>query len=168
MDLKFKIGDRVETIKERDSMGNKLFPIGTKGIITGVTNGDTHPYRVDAYGDYWYYSDDMLELAKEETDNKQREIIELYNKHFNRIKEDIYKIYPFVEIIDVNECMVSNYISGKMIKVRFYFKSEMYGLERTTCRLDNMDEYEFKRYFNLIRDDIIKAITDKVIDDKWN
>jgi hypothetical protein len=31
-----------------------------------------------------------------------------------------------------------------------------------------MDDYEFKRYFNLIRDDIIKAITDKVIDDKWN
>lgn len=93
-----------------------------------------------------------------------REIEELYNKHLDRIKEDIYKIYPFVEIINVD----GYYMSGKVIKVRFYFKSEIYALERMTCRLDNMDDYEFKRYFNLIRDDIIKAITDKVIDDKWN
>jgi hypothetical protein len=161
--LRLKVGDRVETIKERDGMGNRLFPIGTTGIISRVTKGDTHPYRVDAYGDYWYYSDDMLEPAKEKTDNIQREIIELYNKHFNRIKEDIYKVYPFVEITDYK-----NYMDelGKIIKVRFYFKSEIYGLECMTCRLDHMDDYEFKRYFNLIRDDIIKAITDKVIDDK--
>ena len=94
----------------------------------------------------------------------KREIEELYNKHFNRIKEDIYKIYPFTEIKSIS----GFYDYGKVIKVRFYFKSEIYGLERMTCRLDKFDDYEFKRYFNLIRDDIIKAITDKVIDDKWN
>ena len=94
----------------------------------------------------------------------KREIEELYNKHFNRIKEDIYKIYPFTEIKSISV----SYDCAKVIKIRFYFKSEIYGLERMTCRLDNFDDYEFKRYFNLIRDDIIKAITDKVIDDKWN
>lgn len=94
-----------------------------------------------------------------------REILELYNKHFNRIKEDIYKLYPFIEITENK-----NYMGelSKTIKVRFYFKSEIYGIERMTCRLDKFDDYEFKRYFNLIRDDIIKSITDKVIDDKWN
>lgn len=92
----------------------------------------------------------------------------LYNKHFNRIKEDIYKLYPFIEIVSKNDYMTGIYSIGKLIRIRFYFKSEIYGIERTTCRLDNMDEYEMERYFNLIRDDIIKAITDKVIDDKRN
>ena len=58
--MKFKIGDKVRTTKDRDYFGRRVFPIGTVGKITAIENDDL-AYAVSAKGDYWWYSEDMLE-----------------------------------------------------------------------------------------------------------
>lgn len=69
----FKIGNVVRTLEEKDCYGCSLFPIGTIGEITDVLDdGRTMPYKVEADGDYWWYSADMLELV--ETKSEIRKI----------------------------------------------------------------------------------------------
>lgn len=69
MDFRFKVGDRVRTLNNYDGNGNEVFEIGTEGTITHIIQEKTDtPYKVEANGDYWYYSDDMLELIKEKVD----------------------------------------------------------------------------------------------------
>lgn len=62
-----KVGDKVRTVKDIDSHGIKLFPIGTIGQVTEIDDNDyIKPYKVTAdYNDYWYYSRDMLEKVVE-------------------------------------------------------------------------------------------------------
>lgn len=70
MDFKFKVGDKVRTLYNYDDNGNEVFEIGTEGIITSIiqeVKTDT-PYKVEANNNFWYYSDDMLELVKDKTD----------------------------------------------------------------------------------------------------
>lgn len=73
----FKVGDVVRTIKEKDSDGCRVFPIGTIGTITKVITDDEQnlPYRVDADGDFWWYSVDMFEFyTPDDDDNEIRKI----------------------------------------------------------------------------------------------
>jgi len=63
--MKFKVGEKVKTLKECDRCGVPLFPVGTIGTITGIYYGSDSPYKVEAEGDYWYYSEDMLEKMEE-------------------------------------------------------------------------------------------------------
>ena len=63
--MKFKVGEKVKTLKERDRCGMPLFPVGTIGTITGIYYGSVSPYKVEVEGDYWYYSEDMLEKMEE-------------------------------------------------------------------------------------------------------
>ncbi len=67
MDFKFKVGDKVRTLVNKDYQGNELFPTGTEGVITGINKiGVIYPYCVTSQdGDFWYYSDDMLELIED-------------------------------------------------------------------------------------------------------
>lgn len=63
----FKVGDRVRTIKEYDSAGAQLFPVGTIGEVIGLDDAD---FLVKAHTNgsgtpYLYYSADMLELAED-------------------------------------------------------------------------------------------------------
>lgn len=68
MDLKFKIGDRVRTLTNEDFRGNTVFPTGTIGIIKEVNRVGKLPYRVETEdGEFWFYNDDMLELAEDKT-----------------------------------------------------------------------------------------------------
>lgn len=76
MDLKFKKGDRVRTLTDKDFRGNKVYPIGTEGIIKDVNEVNKLPYiveRVNTYrdGDFWFYNDDMLELVKDKVDKSK-------------------------------------------------------------------------------------------------
>ena len=59
----FKVGDIVRTIKGKDCDGCRVFPVGTIGKITEVHTGFSKelPYRVEADGDFWWYSADMFE-----------------------------------------------------------------------------------------------------------
>ena len=59
----FKVGDVVRTIKERDYTDCPLFPVGTVGTITNISKQNL-PYKVEADGDFWWYSADMLELIE--------------------------------------------------------------------------------------------------------
>ena len=72
----FKIGDVVRTLKEKDCDGCRVFPIGTIGKITQVLEdyGKALPYKVEADGDFWWYSADMLELYTSVSDNEIRKI----------------------------------------------------------------------------------------------
>lgn len=56
----FKVGDRVRTLVDKDSMGVELFPVGTIGEVAEV---DGNAIAVNADGAIWYYYADALELA---------------------------------------------------------------------------------------------------------
>lgn len=58
----FKVGDRVKTLIDKDSMGVKLFPVGTIGDIVDVDGNAT---EVTADGTTWWYHVDALELAND-------------------------------------------------------------------------------------------------------
>ena len=62
----FKVGDKVRILVETVN-GDKLFPVGTIGVITDIDN-DELPYRVESeeFNTCWYYPEDALELVKEE------------------------------------------------------------------------------------------------------
>lgn len=70
---KFKIGDKVRTLKERNNDDHtELFPIGTVGVIEGIeiiTDPDTtkqyHQYKVATDDDCWYYDEENIELVEE-------------------------------------------------------------------------------------------------------
>lgn len=72
MDLKFKIGDKVKTLVNKDYKDNELFPTGTEGIITSVNPKGKYPYCVSTYdGNYWYYDEKMIELIKDKVDKSK-------------------------------------------------------------------------------------------------
>lgn len=74
----FKVGDVVRTTKGEDRHGCKVFPVGTIGEIISIDTdcGNDLPYKVEADGDYWWYSTDMLEFVNSvsDDDNKIRKI----------------------------------------------------------------------------------------------
>lgn len=57
----FKVGDKVITTKDTDYAGCKVFPIGTVGVIKNIHENLSLPYEVYSDGEYWHYSEDMLE-----------------------------------------------------------------------------------------------------------
>lgn len=71
--MKFKVGDKVITLKECDYAGTLLFPVGTIGTITEICFGSNLPYKVETEDDYWYYSKDMLEKAEERKEDMKKE-----------------------------------------------------------------------------------------------
>lgn len=61
----FKIGDRVETLVAKDSLGTEIFPVGTIGEVVGIS-GNSIAVKADvATGCYGYYHADALELAND-------------------------------------------------------------------------------------------------------
>ena len=66
--VKYKVGDKVITTRRFDFEGTELFPIGTVGVITLISDDSRLPYRISALNDYWWYSDDMFELYEENND----------------------------------------------------------------------------------------------------
>lgn len=60
----FKVGDRVRTLVDKDSIGVELFPVGTIGEVTDVyVEGNAIEVSVD--GEKWYYSKKDIELAND-------------------------------------------------------------------------------------------------------
>ena len=60
----FKVGDRVRTLIDKDSIGVKLFPVGTIGEVTDVSvEGNAIEVSVD--GKKWYYHEKDIELAND-------------------------------------------------------------------------------------------------------
>lgn len=94
MDLKFKKGDIVRTLTDRDYRGNTVFPIGTVGVIAEVNGVGKLPYRVEIEGDgdFWFYNDDMLEPV--ETGKTKR-----YKFFVNKLK--VFKLVG--EVIEETE-----------------------------------------------------------------
>lgn len=61
----FKVGDRVETLVAKDSLGTEIFPVGTIGEVVGIS-GNSIAVKADvAKGCYGYYHTDALELAND-------------------------------------------------------------------------------------------------------
>ena len=62
----FKIGDRVETLVAKDSLGAEILPIGTIGEVVGIS-GNSIAVKADVVkGHYYgYYRADTLELAND-------------------------------------------------------------------------------------------------------
>lgn len=71
--MKFKVGEKVKTLKERDCDGILLFPVGTIGTITKILSGSKLPYKVEVECDYWHYSEDMLEKVEERKNDMKKE-----------------------------------------------------------------------------------------------
>ena len=99
--FKFTLGDKVVTTRDRDSGGNELFPIGTKGVITGVFKDKLYPYRVENEdGDFWYYDEEMLKAEKDEHDIDAYliagEVLEKTNGDNAKINEVIYYLGSFI------------------------------------------------------------------------
>lgn len=69
----FKVGDVVRTLKERDPDGCRVFPVGTIGVISKIMTdfGKDLPYKVEADGDFWWYSADMFELCNPVSDGDE-------------------------------------------------------------------------------------------------
>ena len=64
-----EVGDTVETLKLRDMSGNKLFPVGTHGIVDFLDNdGDNVFMKVSTTGGYWWYPVEFLKLVKKGED----------------------------------------------------------------------------------------------------
>jgi len=59
-----KVGTVVRTIKDKDFACEKVFPVGTIGIVERIDNGDILPYKIVANNDYFYYSRDMFEIIE--------------------------------------------------------------------------------------------------------
>lgn len=66
VNFKFCIGDKVRTLVETVE-GDKLFPVGTIGVIKYIDN-DELPYTVwsEEFDDSWCYPEDALELVDED------------------------------------------------------------------------------------------------------
>ena len=62
--MKYKVGDFVRTTKSEDECGVEVFPIGTIGIITKISNDAFPPIKVETGNDFFHYSEDMLEPFK--------------------------------------------------------------------------------------------------------
>lgn len=60
----FKIGDRVETLVDKDNLGTEIFPTGTIGEVVGI-NGDSIAVEAYTATGYGYYRNDALELAND-------------------------------------------------------------------------------------------------------
>lgn len=71
--MKFKVGDKVITLKECDHSGTLLFPVGTIGTITEICSGSDLSYKVEAEDDYWYYSEDMIGKVVERKSDMKKE-----------------------------------------------------------------------------------------------
>lgn len=60
---KFKVGDRVRTLKGKNESGISRLTLGTVGTVVGIDD-DEPQYQV-GYGDYYhYYYEDELELVQ--------------------------------------------------------------------------------------------------------
>jgi len=83
---KYKLGDKVRTIKDRDC---KI------GIITDIDEDASFPYQVRVGDDdNYYYSEDMLEPYIEKTyDDGLRDAWELVRKIYEMPKADLYTIF---------------------------------------------------------------------------
>lgn len=66
---KYKVGDKVRTIKLRDCGGTKLFPIGTIAVIEDIKNKTKggFNYVLSVKNKFYYYSEDMIEPYIEKT-----------------------------------------------------------------------------------------------------
>lgn len=75
--MKFKVGDKVKTLVCKNICGVERFPVGTVCEIGKIWTGTSGPYRVeywdDGQYDFWWYSEDELELYVEEELEKQEE-----------------------------------------------------------------------------------------------
>lgn len=58
----FKIGDRVRTLVEKDTLGARRFPVGTIGEVTAV---EGNGIEVSVDGKKWYYHKKDIELAND-------------------------------------------------------------------------------------------------------
>ena len=69
----FKVGDVVRTLKKEDPHGCTLFPVGTIGVIAKIDTeyGRDLPYKVEANGDFWWYSADMFEPVNPISDDDE-------------------------------------------------------------------------------------------------
>ena len=93
--MKYKVGDIVRTITDVDDFGVEAFPAGTIGKITEVSEIQTPPYRVEALRDYWWYSEDMLELVETEKTYEQglNDAWELIKKTEEMSDDDYYTCF---------------------------------------------------------------------------
>ena len=67
-EIKFKVGDKVRTLKNENKLGNSRFDVGTVGrIINTITNIDNviDSYQVGFCGYYYWYDEDELELVED-------------------------------------------------------------------------------------------------------
>ena len=61
-----KVGTKVRTTKDEDYGGEKVFPIGTIGIVERIDKDDYLPYKIVANNEHWYYSRDMFEVMEDD------------------------------------------------------------------------------------------------------
>lgn len=85
----FKIGDVVRTTKGEDCHGCKVFPVGTIGKIISIDTdcGNDLPYKVEADGDYWWYSADTLEFVNSASNTDEIEIRKITLEEAERISK---------------------------------------------------------------------------------
>lgn len=95
-----KIGTKVRTTKDKDCACEKVFPVGTIGIVERIDKGDNLPYKIIANNDYYYYSRDMFEIIED---------VELYESEGQEMKDNInpdhYKNSTSLECIEAMEIM---------------------------------------------------------------
>ena len=71
--MKFKVGDKVVTMVEKDLGGFKRFPVGTVGTIQCIEDDlntylriEVHNNKCDTYSSSYWYGEDELKLAEDE------------------------------------------------------------------------------------------------------
>lgn len=61
--MKFKVGDRVRTLKGPNDLSFTIFPAGTVGTVTKIEGTDCN-IRVSSEGMHWWYPEDVLEKVE--------------------------------------------------------------------------------------------------------
>ena len=129
--MKYKVGDKVRTTKDRDDRDHIVFPVGTIGEIVIVDKEDLRkPYQVESNGNLRWYAEDMMELAQNGADQT--------------VKQDAGKLRITLVPLEIIRCIAA---------VR------MYGVEKYKDP-DNWKRVEPERYRDALMRHLLAYLDD--------
>ena len=148
--MKYKVGDKVKTIKEKDKYDIMLFPIGTVGVVTGINPNERDGliYKVvegiDGIDGYWWYSEDMLEPFYGKTySDGLAEAWELARKicGYGEDTFDGSTLGNIFELESTGHIMTKNTYQQALAKIQEYESSKAIKIGDVVRRISDNKEY---------------------------
>lgn len=160
--MKYKVGDKVKTTKLCDYLGTVLFPIGTIGTVTRISEKERLPYEICVRGEvvtFWYAEDALERYEEKNYEQGLADAWELAKKigapiDFGGISNaELYKVFGTHCVSDVFGKMtyeealtkIEVYEKGKEIKVGDEVIHEVDGF-RTKFFVTYLNENQIKGF----------------------